>query len=130
MFSLACRTVKDAHSSLHFESSTGKLFIHWININIHSLTKKYCTAHRRFYTNGTGHFQFTIILYFVPPKFCISVVFNFTWDLKTMVTLKFGGTKRSIMVNLKMACGSLFSGKSTANTEVLLSLLFSPLSLL
>ena len=27
-------------------------------------------------------FEFTIILFFVPLKFCISIVFNFSWDLR------------------------------------------------
>ena len=44
----------------------------------------------------------------VPPKFCISIVFNFSWDLqlpqeklKTMLVQNFGGTEKSIMVCLK-----------------------------
>ena len=28
----------------------------------------------------------TIILFFVPPKFCISIVFNFSWDLRQIET--------------------------------------------
>ena len=49
--------------------------------------------------------EITIILFFVPPKFCISIVFNLSWDdcyfqekLKTILMQNFGGTKNSIMV--------------------------------
>ena len=46
--------------------------------------------------------------FFVPTKFCISIVFNFSWDLQlpqerleTILVQNFGGTKKSIMVFLK-----------------------------
>ena len=46
--------------------------------------------------------------FFVPAKFCISIVFNFSWDLQlpqerleTILVQNFGGTKKSIMVFLK-----------------------------
>ena len=55
-------------------------------------------------------FKNTIILFVVPPKFCISIVFSFSWDLQspqekleTMLMKNFGGTKKSIMVFLKKA---------------------------
>ena len=45
-----------------------------------------------------------------PPKFCISIVFSFSWDdcnaqgkWKTMVIQIFGGQKRCIMGNVEMA---------------------------
>ena len=51
-------------------------------------------------------FKFTIILFFVPPKFCISIVFNFSWDLKQVKNnayANFWREKKSIMVNMKLA---------------------------
>ena len=53
----------------------------------------------------------TIIIFFCPPpsppqkKFCITVVFSFSWDdqLKTMVMQNFGGDKKIIMVFSKVA---------------------------
>ena len=52
----------------------------------------------------------TVILYVVPPKFCISIVLNFSWrncesqeKLKTMLMQNFGGATKSIMVFLKKA---------------------------
>ena len=50
------------------------------------------------------------LLFFVPPKFCISFVFDFYQGncksqekLKTMLMQNFGGTTKSIMVFLKKA---------------------------
>ena len=43
----------------------------------------------------------TIILFFVPPKFCISIVSSISWDhyksqheIKTMLMQNFGGTNK------------------------------------
>ena len=47
--------------------------------------------------------EFTIIFFFVPPKFCLGIFLNFSWDLGQMLTQNFGGAKKSIMVNSKMA---------------------------
>ena len=58
----------------------------------------------------TGLFQNTIILFAVPPKFCISIVINFSWNLqspqekqKTILQQNFGGTKKSMMLLLRKA---------------------------
>ena len=55
-------------------------------------------------------FKNAIILFVVPPKFCTSIVFNFSWaiaksqeELKTMLVQNFGGTKKNIMEVLKKA---------------------------
>ena len=50
------------------------------------------------------------IIHFVsPPKFCISIVFNFSWDiqssqekLKIMLMQNFGGLTKCIMGNVEM----------------------------
>ena len=64
----------------------------------------------RTHHNCIGLFQNYLLLFAVPPKFCISIVFNFSWDLQspqekleTMLMQNFGGTKKSIMVFLKKA---------------------------
>ena len=63
-------------------------------------------------------FKFTIILFIGPPKFCISIVFIFSWDLNTMVMQNFGGTKMSIMVNLSVAYLPPFSLHRTEHRTV------------
>ena len=59
------------------------------------------------------------ILFIVPPKFCISIVFNFSWysqspqeKLKTMLMQTFGGTTKSIMVLFQKGLLSLTLGLS------------------
>ena len=54
-------------------------------------------------------FKNTIILFVCSPKFCISIVFIFSWDrcksqetLETMLMQNFGGQTKSIMVFLKV----------------------------
>ena len=49
-------------------------------------------------------FKNIIILFVFPPKFCISFVFNFSWDLQSpqeKLTQSFGGTIKNILVFLK-----------------------------
>ena len=55
-------------------------------------------------------FKICIILFVFPKKFCISIVFIFSWDhctsqekLKTMLMQTFGGQTKSIMAFLKVA---------------------------
>jgi len=62
------------------------------------------------YNRHRPFFKNTIILFFVPLKFCISIVSNLSWGncksqekLKTMLMQNFGGTKKSIMEFLKKA---------------------------
>ena len=50
-------------------------------------------------------FKNTIILFVVLPKFCTSIVFNFSWDLQlalekltTMLMQNFGGTTKDIII--------------------------------
>ena len=64
-----------------------------------------------------GKFKNTIILIVVPPKFWISIVFNFSRDLqspqeklKTKVRQNFGGATKSIMVFLRK---TYFTGTPT-----------------
>ena len=52
----------------------------------------------------------TIILFVCSPKFCISIVFVFSWDhcesqekLETMLMQSFGGQTKSIMVFSEVA---------------------------
>ena len=54
----------------------------------------------------------TIILFVCPPKFYISIVSSFSWDLqwsqektKTMLMQNFGGQTKSIMVFSEVAYG-------------------------
>ena len=57
-----------------------------------------------------GHFGNTIILFVCPPRFCMSIVFVFSWDhcksqekLKTMLMQNLGGQTKSIMVFSEVA---------------------------
>ena len=57
-----------------------------------------------------GHFGNTIILFVYPPKFCISIVFVFSWGhcksqekLETMLMQNLGGQTKSVMVFSEVA---------------------------
>ena len=69
----------------------------------------------RGYSTDALHFQCaisdnTIVLLVCPPKFCISIVFVFSWDhfksqekLQTMLMQNLGGQTKSIMVFFEVA---------------------------
>ena len=71
-----------------------------------------------------GHFgKYHIILFVCPPKFCVSIVSSFSWDLqwpqektKTMLMQNLGGQTKIIIVFSKMAYYQIQSPENPENT--------------
>ena len=64
-------------------------------------------------TRQQTFFKYIIILFVVSANFCISIVFNFSWDLQSpeekLVPKTFGGTTKGIRVFLKKAYTFFFA---------------------
>jgi len=65
---------------------------------------------RAFVSSLSASSENTIILFVCPPKFCISIVSRFSWELqwseekaKTMLMQNLGGQTKSIMVFSELA---------------------------
>ena len=65
------------------------------------------------------------------PKFCVSIVFNFTWDgcntqekWKTKVMQKFGGQLRCIMADVQVAYYLVFTSSSKAREKRVINRMF------
>ena len=87
---------------------------HWFWTRTHGFSEDESQDSPQLFVPKSLYRPFSKILFFVPPKFCISIVFNFSWDLQspqekleTMLMQNFGGTKKSIMVFLKKAYSPL-----------------------